>query len=118
MTIKRTILLILIMAGLEVLMLARRSPQLGGTFEGEPYLVTGDAAGAWTVYLSVGTPGTSGPENWPTIVLYGEGVDLLAPIIAARDAGGWVRLETEPPDPLWWASYRIQGVVTSATLLP
>lgn len=115
MTIKRTILLILIMALLEVLFLTRRGPQLGGVFEGEPYMVTGDAHAAWTVYLSVGERGTSG--NFQTVVLYGEGAALLAPILAARDAHQWVRLETEAPDPVMWARYRVQGVVHSAAPL-
>lgn len=119
MSIKRTILIILIMAGLEVLFLINRGPQLGGTFEGEPFMVTGDATGAWTVYISVGVPGTSGSENWPTVVLYGEGAGLLAPIIAARDEGGWVRFETTPPtDPTWWAQYHIQGVIQSVERMP
>jgi hypothetical protein len=94
----------------------QRSPQLGGTFEGDPYLVTGDPATAWTIYISVGVRGTSG--NFRTVVLYGEGPKLLEPILAARDSDQWVRLETDRPPDMWWATYHIQGIVRSAVALP
>lgn len=109
MTLKRFLLLSLCFIGGIILSARQRTPQLGGTFQGIPYEVTGDPDAAWVVHISVGVPGTSG--NWRTIRLYGEGRALLEAIWPAKEAHTWLAFETEPPDPLWYTQYGIQGVV-------
>lgn len=116
MSIKRFLLISACFIAGVILAARQRAPQLGGVFEGDPYLVTGDAATAWTVYISVGERGTSG--NFQTVVLYGEGLEHITPILAARDAQQWVRIVTDPPPGYWWAAYHIQGIVRSAQVLP